>query len=258
MENPFSLAGKVAMVTGANGGIGRSIALSLRKAGATVIATGRNPEKNSAVAAELGEGHRVISLEVRDETAVENAVSDILAQEGHLDILVNNAGIARRGTVLESPTQNWTDLLDTHLTGAFNCARALARPLSATGEGGKVINIGSMYSIFGPPNAAGYAAAKTGMVGLTRALAVEWAEYNIQVNAILPGWHVTDLNRSLLETRIGEDIRRKTPARRLGRPDDLGETAVFLASPAADFITGQCLTVDGGYSVADRRWDESV
>lgn len=257
MENPFRLTGKVALVTGANGGIGRSIALSFKKAGATVIATGRNPEKNAVVAEELGQGHRVISLDVRDEVAVENAVAESVEHENSLDILVNNAGIARRGTVLESPSQNWTDLLDTHLTGAFNCARAMARHLSKSDRGGKIINIGSMYSLFGPPNAAGYAAAKTGMVGLTRALAVEWAEFNIQVNAILPGWHVTDLNRSLLETKIGEDIRRKTPARRLGNPDDLGDTAVFLASPAADFITGQSITVDGGYSVADRRWDES-
>ncbi len=257
MDNPFSLAGKVALVTGANGGIGRSIAMSFKRAGATVVATGRNPEKNSAIAAELGDGHRVINLDVRDEAVVDQAVAGIVARQGHLDILVNNAGIARRGTVLESPTQNWTDLIETHLTGAFHCARAVARHLAHSRAGGKIINIGSMYSLFGPPNAAGYAAAKTGMVGLTRALAVEWAEYNIQVNAILPGWHVTDLNRSLLETQIGEDIRHKTPARRLGHPDDLGATAVFLAAPAADFITGQCITVDGGYSVADRRWDES-
>lgn len=257
MENPFSLAGKVAMVTGANGGIGRSIALSFKEAGATVIATGRNSGKNDAMAAELGKGHSVIVLDVRDEAAVDAAVAEVVGQENHLDILVNNAGIARRGSVLESPTQNWKDLIDTHLTGAYNCARAVARHLSLSGRGGKIINIGSMYSLFGPPNAAGYAAAKTGMVGLTRALAVEWAEYGIQVNAILPGWHLTDLNRSLLETKIGEDIRRKTPARRLGRPDDLGDTAVFLASPAADFITGQSITVDGGYSVADRRWDET-
>lgn len=257
MDNPFSLEGKVALVTGANGGIGRSIALSFSRAGARVVATGRNTEKNAAVKAELGDGHRVISLDVRDDAAVVAAVGQIVTDMGGLDILVNNAGIARRGTVLDSPTENWVDILDTHLNGAFNCARAVARHLASAGGGGKIVNIGSMYSLFGPPNAAAYATAKTGMVGLTRALAVEWAEYGIQVNAILPGWHVTDLNRSLLETDIGEGIRRKTPARRLGHPDDLGETAVFLSAPASDFITGQCLTVDGGYSVADRRWDES-
>lgn len=257
MHSPFSLAGKVALVTGGNGGIGRSIALGFRDAGATVVVTGRNPAKNAAATQELGAGHGVVSLDVRDEEAVNAAMETLVADYGHLDILVNNAGIARRGTVFESPTQNWTDLLDTHLTGAFLCARAAARHMMDAGQGGKIINIGSMYSLFGPPNAAGYAAAKTGMVGLTRGLAVEWAEYGIQVNALLPGWHVTDLNRSLLETRVGDDIRHKTPARRLGTPDDLAGAAVFLAAPAADFITGQCLTVDGGYSVADRRWDES-
>jgi len=146
--------------------------------------------------------------------------------------------------------------VDTHLNGSFYCARAAARHMQATGQGGKIVNIGSMYSVFGSPNGASYTAAKTGMVGLTRALAVEWAAFNIQVNAILPGWHVTDLNRPLL-ARIGDHIKAKTPARRLGTSDDLQGAAVFLASAAADFITGQCLGVDGGYSVADRRWDET-
>ncbi len=257
MSRLFSLAGKIAWVTGGNGGLGRSIALGFQEAGATVIATGRNPDKNAAMAGELQAPGRVLSLDVRDEDAVENAVQGIVAAHGRVDILVNNAGIARRGHVFDSPTRNWTDLLETHLTGSFLCARAAAKRMAASGEGGKIINIGSMYSVYGPPNAAGYAAAKTGMVGLTRALAVEWAEYGIQVNAILPGWHVTDLNRALLETRIGEDIRKKTPARRLGVTDDLRGAAVFLASAAADFVTGQCLAVDGGYSIADRRWDEA-
>ncbi len=256
MDNPFSLAGKVALVTGANGGIGRAIALAYKEAGATVVATGRNPDKNRAVAAELGDGHRVITLNVRDETEVDTVFDGIVAELGHLDVLVNNAGIARRGTALDSPTANWLDVVDTHLNGSFYCARAAARHMQATGQGGKIVNIGSMYSVFGSPNGASYTAAKTGMVGLTRALAVEWAEFNIQVNAILPGWHVTDLNRPLL-ARIGDDIKAKTPARRLGTPDDLQGAAVFLASAAADFITGQCLGVDGGYSVADRRWDEA-
>ncbi len=257
MGNPFSLTGKVALVTGANGGIGRAIALAYKDAGATVMATGRDPGKNGAMAAELGEGHQVIPLNVRDEAEVDATFGKIVADLGHLDILVNNAGIARRGTALDSPTGNWIDVVDTHLNGSFYCARAAARHMKDAGHGGKIINIGSMYSVFGSPNGASYTAAKTGMVGLTRALAVEWAEYNIQVNAILPGWHVTDLNRPLL-AQIGDDIKAKTPARRLGTTDDLRGAAVFLASSAADFITGQCLGVDGGYSVADRRWDEST
>lgn len=257
MSNPFSLEGKVALVTGGNGGIGKAIALGFKEAGAVVVAAGRSQEKNQAMADELGEGHGVLELDIRDEAAVDAAVAGLVETHGHLDVVVNNAGIARRGTVLESPTANWTDLLDTHLNGAFYCARAAARHMSESGRGGKIINIGSMYSFFGPPNAAAYATAKTGMVGLTRALAVEWAEYNIQVNAICPGWHTTDLNRPLLAV-IGEDIALKTPARRLGTTHDLAGAAVFLAAPASDFVTGQCLTVDGGYSVQDRRWDEGL
>ncbi len=256
MQNLFSLAGKVALVTGANGGIGRSIALGFKAHGATVVATGRNQDKNAAVAAELGDGHAVIELDVRDENSVQQAVDEIVARFGSLDILVNNAGIARRGSVLEMPTEDWTAIIETHLTGSFFCARAAAKAMVAAGRGGKIINIGSMYSLLGPPNLVNYAAAKTGMVGLTRALGVELGEHNIQVNALLPGWHKTDLNRALLDGPLGEEIRHKTPARRLGAPDDLAGAAIFLASPAADFITATTLVVDGGYSVTDRRWEE--
>jgi len=252
----FSLAGRVALVTGGNGGIGRSIALGFKEHGARVVVTGRNPDKNAAISAELGAGHAVIELDVRDETAVEQAVAEIVAQFGRLDILVNNAGIARRGAVLEMPTEDWRAILETHLTGSFLCARSAARAMVAGGRGGKIINIGSMYSLLGPPNIASYAAAKTGVVGLTRALGVELAVHNIQVNALLPGWHKTDLNRAILDGPLGDEVRHKTPARRLGTPDDLAGAAIFLASPASDFVTATTLVVDGGYSVMDRRWEE--
>ncbi len=252
----FSLAGRVALVTGGNGGIGRSIALGFQAHGATVVVTGRNSDKNAAMAAELGEGHAVIELDVRDESAVKQAVAEIVARFGSLDILVNNAGIARRGSFLNMPTEDWTAILDTHLTGAFLCARTAANAMVAGGRGGKIINIGSMYSLLGPPNIANYAAAKTGMVGFTRALGVELAVHNIQANALLPGWHKTDLNRAILDGPLGDEIRHKTPARRLGTPDDLMGAAIFLASPASDFITATTLVVDGGYSVMDRRWEE--
>ncbi len=256
MQNLFSLDGKVALVTGANGGIGRSIALGFKAYGATVVATGRNPDKNARMAEELGSPHAVISLDVRDEAAVDRAVAEIVERFGRLDILVNNAGIARRGSVLEMTTENWHAVIDTHLNGSFYCARAAARAMVAAGNGGKIINIGSMYSLLGPPNLVNYAAAKTGLIGLTRGLAVELAVHNIQVNALLPGWHKTDLNRALLDGPLGEEIRHKTPARRLGTPDDLMGAAIFLASPASDFVTGSSVVVDGGYSICDRRWEE--
>ena len=252
----FSLAGRVALVTGGNGGIGRSIALGFKEHGATVVVSGRNPDKNAVMAAELGAGHGVIDLDVRDEDEVNRAVAEIVAQFGSLDILVNNAGIARRGGVLEMPTEDWRAILETHLTGSFFCARAAARAMVAGRRGGKIINIGSMYSLLGPPNIASYAAAKTGIVGLTRALGVELAVHNIQVNALLPGWHKTDLNRAILDGPLGDEVRHKTPARRLGTPDDLAGAAVFLAAPASDFVTATTLVVDGGYSVMDRRWQE--
>ncbi len=252
----FSLAGRVALVTGGNGGIGRSIALGFKEQGATVIVTGRNPDKNARMTEELGEGHALIELDVRDEYAVDQAVADIVTRFGSLDILVNNAGIARRSSVLEMSTAEWNAVLETHLTGSFFCARATAKAMVAGGRGGKIINIGSMYSLLGPPNVANYAAAKTGMVGLTRALGVELAVHNIQVNALLPGWHKTDLNRAILDGPLGDEIRHKTPARRLGTPDDLMGAAIFLASPASDFVTATTLVVDGGYSVTDRRWEE--
>ncbi len=252
----FSLTGRVALITGGNGGIGRSIALGFKEHGATVVVTGRNPDKNAAVAAELGEGHGVIELDVRDETAVNQAVADIVARFGSLDILVNNAGIARRGSVLKMSTAEWNAVLETHLTGSFFCARAGANAMVAAGRGGKIINIGSMYSLLGPPNVANYATAKTGMIGFTRALGVELAVHNIQVNALLPGWHKTDINRDILDGPLGDEVRHKTPARRLGTPDDLAGAAIFLASPASDFVTATTLVVDGGYSVTDRRWEE--
>ncbi|MBV7328299.1 SDR family oxidoreductase [Chloroflexi bacterium TSY] len=256
MENLFSLEGKVAFVTGGNGGIGRSIALGFKAHGATVIVTGRNPEKNQQMAAELGDGHNVIVLDVCDEEAVNRAIADVVEQFGHMDILVNNAGISRRVDILNMKSEDWHAVIDTHLNGSFYCARAAAKAMVSGGNGGKIINIGSMYSIFGPPNIVNYATAKTGMLGLTRGLAVELAVHNIQVNAILPGWYKTDLNRAILDGPLGDQVRSKTPARRLGMTDDLAGAAIFLASPAADFVTGTSIVVDGGYSVADRPWTE--
>jgi 2-deoxy-D-gluconate 3-dehydrogenase len=254
MQSSFSLQNKVALVTGGNGGIGRSIALGYKAMGATVIASGRNPDKNAAVAKELGDGHEVISLDVRDEEAVDQAVAAIVEKHGRFDILVNNAGIARRTDILDMDTEDWHAVIDTHLNGGFYCAKAAAKAMVNGGNGGKIINIGSMYSLLGPPNVTNYAAAKTGLLGLTRGLAVELAVHNIQVNALLPGWHKTDINRDLLDGPLGEEIRHKTPARRLGTADDLAGGAIFLASDAAEFVTGTTLVVDGGYSIMDRQW----
>jgi 2-deoxy-D-gluconate 3-dehydrogenase len=248
----FSLKGRVALVTGGNGGIGRAMALAYREAGAQVVVTGRKAAKNEAVAAELSGPESVITLDVLDEPAIESAVAGIVERYGRLDILVNNAGQARRGSVPDLARSDWEDILAVNLTGPFLMAKHASKAMIAAGTGGKIINIASMYAVFGPPNVASYASSKTGLLGLTRALAVELCKHNIQVNAILPGWYFTDMNAHLKDSPLAEHVRRKTPAGRWGHPEDLAGAALLLASAASDFITGIALPVDGGYSVADR------
>jgi 2-deoxy-D-gluconate 3-dehydrogenase len=248
----FSLEGKIALVTGGNGGLGRSIALGLRAAGAKVAVTGRNPEKNAAMSRELDQTGEVATLDVRDEEAVTRTIAQVVDRFGQLNILVNNAGLFRGGSVLNLTRDDWEAVIGTHLTGSFLCAKQAARVMITGKAGGKIINIGSMYSLFGPPDYPDYAAAKTGILGLTRALAVELAVHHIQVNAMLPGWFETDLTRGMPASPLGEQIRRKTPAGRWGNLEDVVGTAVFLASAASDFVTGACIPVDGGYAVADQ------
>lgn len=251
----FSLDGRVALVTGGNGGIGRALARGLSGAGARVAVTGRDKKKNADAAEEFG-ADATFELDVRDEASVARTMATAVERLGNIDILVNNAGLLRGGSALDLDRQAWEDVIGTHLTGAFLCAREAARLMQAGGRGGKIINIGSMYSIFGAPRYAHYGTAKTGVLGLTRALAVEFAAMNVQVNAILPGWFETDLTRGLSVEPWGEQIRRRTPARRWGALDDLVGTVVFLASSASDFVTGAHIPVDGGYHVADRIVDD--
>ena len=250
-EARFSLEGRVALVTGGNGGLGLAMASALADAGAEVAVTGRDPAKNERARSTLG-GSLVIEADVTEEDSVAGAVASVLGRFGRLDVLVNNAGAFGGGVVTELALERWRTVIDSHLTGAFLCSKHAARQMRAQGGGGKIINVGSMYSAFGPPDFADYAAAKTGVLGLTRALAVELAADRVQVNAILPGWYETDLTRGMPATEVGEQIKKKTPAGRWGTGEDLGGPVVFLASPASDFVTGVCLPVDGGYLVCDR------
>lgn len=253
----FSLAGRTALITGGNSGIGRAIALSFQAAGAHVAVTGRDAAKNAAIADELGPEALVCSMDVRDEDGVSAVVDQVVERFGAVHILVNNAGNVSLENALEMSKASWSAVIETHLTGAFLCAQHAGRAMVRQGEGGKIINIGSMYSLFGPPNVLHYATAKTGILGLTRGLAVELAEHNIQVNALLPGWIETDLNRARMRGPLGEHVRHKTPLRRLSRTGDLVGAAIFLAAPASDFVTGAVLPVDGGYAIADRYWQEA-
>lgn len=248
----FSLMGRIALVTGGNGGLGLAMASALADAGARVAVTGRDEAKNDRARDSLGAGGMVLYADVTDEESVASSIEDVVDRFGRIDVLVNNAGEFGGGPVAGLPLERWRAVIDSHLTGAFLCSKHAATRMRQQGTGGKIINIGSMYSAFGPPDFVDYAAAKTGMLGLTRALAVELASDGIQVNALLPGWFETDLTRGMRASQLGEQIRRKTPAGRWGRAEDLVGPAVFLASTASDFVTGAVLPVDGGYLVADR------
>jgi 2-deoxy-D-gluconate 3-dehydrogenase len=248
----FDLQGRVAIVTGGNGGIGLGMAKGLAKAGARVVVAARNRDKSSAAVRELktlGCDALAIAVDVTDERSVDALVGDTIQQCGRIDILVNNAGINIRKPAHELPVAQWQQVIDTNLTSAFICSRAV-HPHMLRGGGGKIINIGSMLSIFGAAFAPAYGASKGGIVQLTKSLAVGWAADNIQVNAVLPGWIDTDLTRQARQQLQGlnERVLARSPAGRWGTADDFEGIAVFLASTASAFITGTAIAVDGGYS----------
>jgi 2-deoxy-D-gluconate 3-dehydrogenase len=251
--SPFDLTSKVAVVTGGNGGIGLGMAKGLAKAGAKLVVAGRNPEKSAAAVAELialGTTALALPVDVVDPESCKRLIAETTSRLGRLDILVNNAGInIRARPELATPAQ-WREVLAINLDGAFYCSQAAYPAFKETG-GGKVINIGSMMSIFAAPYAPAYAASKGGVVQMTKSLAAAWAADNIQVNAILPGWIETELTRNarLQVKGLHERVLERTPAARWGTPADFEGIAVFYASPASQFITGSAVTVDGGFSI---------
>lgn len=247
----FDLVGKAAVVTGGNGGIGLGMALGLAKAGAALLVVGRNAGKNADAAAKIGAlGGRCATAiaDVANEAGAASIVDAALREFGRLDILVNNAGTNIRKAPQDYSLEEWRMLLDANLTSAFLCSNAAHAAMK--GKGGKIINNGSMTSLFGAAFAGPYGAAKGGVVQLTKALASAWAPDNIQVNAILPGWIDTDLTRGARRDVPGlhEKVLARTPMGRWGTPEDFAGIAVFLASPASDFVTGTAIPVDGGYS----------
>ncbi|SKA36996.1 2-deoxy-D-gluconate 3-dehydrogenase [Enhydrobacter aerosaccus] len=249
----FDLSGRVAIVTGGNGGIGLGMAKGMARAGATIVVAGRDSAKNAASVEELkalGAKATAISVDVLKEDSCRALIAKALEAHGRIDILVNNAGMSIRKQPEDYTLAEWHTVLDSNLTSAFLCCHAVY-PAMKKGGGGKIINIGSMMSIFGAPFATAYAASKGGMVQMTKAIATAWAKDNIQVNAILPGWIDTALTRRAREqvAHLHESVLKRTPAGRWGVPDDFAGIAVFLAASASDFITGAAITVDGGYSV---------
>lgn len=247
--NPFDLTGRVAVVTGGNGGIGLGMARGLAAAGARVLVVGRDLMKNASALDELGEGHAAFVADVTEEEGCQAVAAEAERVFGRLDIVVNNAGSSIRARPEALSAADWEWVLRTNLTSTFLMSQA-AHPLLKR-EGGKIVNIGSMLSIFGTSYAAAYGASKGGVVQLTRSLAVAWAEDDIQVNAVLPGWIDTALTRRAREQVEGlhDRVLARTPAGRWGEPGDLAGVAVFLASPASDFVTGAAIPVDGGFSV---------
>jgi 2-deoxy-D-gluconate 3-dehydrogenase len=250
----FDLTDRVALVTGGNGGIGLGMARGLGQAGATIVVVGRNAEKSAAALRELQSlGVRAESLpcDVSQESAVQDLFACVADRHGRLDILVNNAGSTVRKAPQDFTLDEWHQVMDTNLTSAFLCARS-AHPLMLAAGAGKIINIGSILSVFAAPYAPAYCASKGAIVQFTKSLAIAWAKDRIQVNAVLPGWIDTELTVSARNEVAGlnDRVLARTPAGRWGVPQDLAGVAVFLASAASDFVTGTAITVDGGYSVA--------
>jgi len=250
--NPFDLTGRVALITGGNGGLGLGMARGLARAGADIAIAARDASKSKAAAQELraiGVRCEFYAVHVASRESCHAMVDAVIAEFDRCDILVNNAGMSIRKPPEQITEDEWRQVLDVNLGGALFSAQAVYPHMKAARRG-KIINIGSMYSLFGAPMVAPYAASKGGLVQLTRSLATAWAADNVQVNAILPGWHDTDLTRRAREQVAGlhDFVLARTPAGRWGEPDDLAGAAVFLASAASDFVTGALLPVDGGYS----------
>jgi 2-deoxy-D-gluconate 3-dehydrogenase len=248
----FDLKSKVALVTGGGSGIGLGMATGLAQAGAAIAVVGRNAARGAAAVEQLralGADSTFIAADLVDEAACQAMVRATVARFGRLDILVNNAGINIRKRPEDYSATEWHQVIDTNLSGAFHACQAAYPELQRAG-GGKIINIGSMTSIFGLAFATAYAASKGGIMQLSKALATAWAKDNIQVNAVLPGWIDTELTRTARTQVDGlhDRVIARTPAGRWGVPADLAGIAVFLASSASDFVTGVAIPVDGGYA----------
>ena len=251
-KNLFDLHGKTALITGGNGGIGLGIAKGFAQSGANVAIAGRNTVKTEEVVANLSEQNTSaigIEVDVANEKSVDNMITNTLENFGQIDILVNNAGIGIRNLPHEYNLEDWNKVIDINLTGAFLCSKAVYPNMKTRGSG-KIINIGSMTSIFGLDWAIAYASSKGGIVQLTKTLAVSWAKDGIQANSILPGWIHTELTQGIKDNYQDryDHILSRIPENRWGEPADLSGTAIFLASDASNYVTGVSIPVDGGYT----------
>jgi 2-deoxy-D-gluconate 3-dehydrogenase len=249
----FDLTGKVAIVTGGNGGIGLGMAIGLAQSGARIAIVARNAEKSAAAAKQITEETGAEAIAVTADIAVadqiERAAAEVVKGLGRIDILINNAGINIRKQPEALSLDDWNTVINTNLTSAFQFSKAVYPAMKKAGAG-KIVNIGSMTSIFGSSFAAAYASSKGGIVQLTKSLALAWAADHIQVNAILPGWFDTELTIKGRQQIQGlhERVLARIPFGRWGKPSEIAGTAVWLSSPASDYVTGIAVPVDGGYT----------
>ncbi len=248
----FDLTGRVAVVTGGNGGIGRGIALGLAEAGASVAIFGRNEAKNQHVLAELkamGVASIAVKIDLTQRHALEPALARVASELGDISILVNNAGnVSLSGGILQEKPEDWDNVIETQLNSVFLLSKLAAQSMMSH-QAGKIINIGSMYSFFGSGLIPSYSAAKGAIIQLTKSMAIELAPHNIQVNAIAPGWIETDMTAPVKTMPLNDEILSRTPAGRWGQSEEIAGTAVYLASRASNFVTGATIRVDGGYSI---------